>query len=172
MKKLISLLKAVLSQDMSLFKYKTKNNTSKLRKILFPVFLFGIVSVSIGTYAYMLADYNTIKILNLLTNESHNATGTIIHASGGLLDWPFEIIPNNSLWTVKTGSPSLVSLIQVSGKDETFESVSLDNYSALLCRIYDKQTQMFYNIVLTSTEDYLYKSLTDRINGSAKKRSL
>ena len=56
MKKLISLLKAVLSQDMSLFKYKTKNNTSKLRKILFPVFLFGIVSVSIGTYAYMLAE--------------------------------------------------------------------------------------------------------------------
>lgn len=56
MKKLISLLKAVLSQDMSLFKYKTKNNTSKLRKILFPVFLFGIVSVSIGAYAYMLAE--------------------------------------------------------------------------------------------------------------------
>ena len=53
--KLISLLKAVLTDDMNMFKYTTKKNSSKLKKILMPLFLFVIVSVSIGVYAYMIA---------------------------------------------------------------------------------------------------------------------
>ena len=53
--KLVSLLKAVLTDDMNMFKYTTKKNSSKLKKILMPLFLFVIVSVSIGVYAYMIA---------------------------------------------------------------------------------------------------------------------
>ena len=56
MKKLFSLLKAALSQDMNLFKYNTKQNSSKLKRFLFPVFLFLVVATSIGFYAYMLAE--------------------------------------------------------------------------------------------------------------------
>lgn len=56
MKKLFSLTKAALSQDMNMFKYGTKQNASKLKKILFPVFLFIIVGTSIGTYAYMIGE--------------------------------------------------------------------------------------------------------------------
>lgn len=54
--KTISLLKAVLSQDMNMFKYQAKRNSSKLKKILFPIFLFILVGVSIGTYAYMIGE--------------------------------------------------------------------------------------------------------------------
>ena len=56
MKKILSLLKASLSQDMNMFQYNTVKNSNKLKKVLFPIFLFGIVSVSIGSYAYMLAE--------------------------------------------------------------------------------------------------------------------
>ncbi|MDY5993589.1 MAG: hypothetical protein SPJ06_06375 [Bacilli bacterium] len=56
MKKFFSLLKAALSQDMNLFKYNTKQNSSKLKRFLFPVFLFLVVATSIGFYAYMLAE--------------------------------------------------------------------------------------------------------------------
>lgn len=54
--KTFSLLKAALSQDMNMFKYKAKRNSSKIKKILFPIFLFTIVCISIGTYAYMIAE--------------------------------------------------------------------------------------------------------------------
>ena len=56
MKKILSLLKASLSQDMNMFQYNTVKNSNKLKKVLFPIFIFGIVSVSIGAYAYMLAE--------------------------------------------------------------------------------------------------------------------
>lgn len=51
-----SLLKAALSQDMNIFKYSVKTNSSKLKKILFPMFLFMAVGYSIGIYAYMIAE--------------------------------------------------------------------------------------------------------------------
>lgn len=54
--KTISLLKAVLSQDMNLFKYSAKRNSRKLKKILFPVFLFAVVCFSIGFYAYTIGE--------------------------------------------------------------------------------------------------------------------
>lgn len=53
--KTYSLLKAALSQDMNMFKYSAKRNSSKLKKILFPIMLFILVGISIGTYCYMLA---------------------------------------------------------------------------------------------------------------------
>lgn len=54
--KTISLLKAVLTEDMNLFKYNTSKNSSKRTKILIPLVLFLIICFSIGTYAYNLAE--------------------------------------------------------------------------------------------------------------------
>ena len=49
-----SLLKAILTQDMNIFRYRTKSN-SKLSKISVPFLMFFIVSFCIGIYAYNLA---------------------------------------------------------------------------------------------------------------------
>lgn len=54
--KTFSLLKAVLSQDMNLFKYKAKSNSSKLKKMLLPISLFILLGFSVGFYAYGIAD--------------------------------------------------------------------------------------------------------------------
>ena len=54
--KTFSLLKAALSQDMNMFKYSAKRNSSKLKKTLFPILLFILIGVSIGTYAYMIGE--------------------------------------------------------------------------------------------------------------------
>lgn len=65
--KTYSLLKAAFSQDMNMFKYSTKKNSNKIIKLLFPILLFIIVCISIGTYAYMigekLAPYNLTYIM-------------------------------------------------------------------------------------------------------------
>ena len=53
--KTFSLLRAILSQDMNLFKYSTKENSSKIKKILLPIVLFLLVSFSIGSYAFMIS---------------------------------------------------------------------------------------------------------------------
>lgn len=55
MKKLVSLLKAVMSQDMSLFKYKVKPNSSRLKQVLFPLMIFIIIMSAVASYAYMFA---------------------------------------------------------------------------------------------------------------------
>ena len=49
---IISLLKAILTQDMNLFKYKTKSNSSKLKKLILPIILFIIISFSIGSLLF------------------------------------------------------------------------------------------------------------------------
>ena len=54
--KLLSLIKAVLSQDMNVFKYSAGKNAGKLKKVILPLFLFVIVSTSVGYYAYMIAE--------------------------------------------------------------------------------------------------------------------
>lgn len=53
MGKLSSLLKAIMSQDMNLFRFKAKKGTSQLKKLLFPVILSLIFMCSIGTYLYI-----------------------------------------------------------------------------------------------------------------------
>ncbi len=55
MSKIISLLKAVMSQDMNLFRYKLKKKSSKISSIMFPIFLTILVMAGIGTYAVMFA---------------------------------------------------------------------------------------------------------------------
>lgn len=66
MEKLISLLKATMSQDMSLFKIKFKNE-SKINKIILPIVLALIVMFSVGSYAVILAEelvtYNLTYII-------------------------------------------------------------------------------------------------------------
>lgn len=50
-----SLLKAILTQDMSIFKYRTKSD-NKLFKLFVPLLLFSLVSFCIGLYAYKIAE--------------------------------------------------------------------------------------------------------------------
>ena len=54
--KTISLLKAVLSENMNLFNYQTKKNSKKISKLLIPIFLFLIVCFSVGMYANALGE--------------------------------------------------------------------------------------------------------------------
>ncbi len=65
MKKLKSLLKAILSQDMNLFKYNIKNKKSKSRgrSLMLPLVLALIIMYAIGTYLALLA--NELSKLNL-----------------------------------------------------------------------------------------------------------
>lgn len=53
--KTISLLRAVLTEDMNLFKYTSGKNTSKIKKVILPMILFLMVGYSIGYYAYLIA---------------------------------------------------------------------------------------------------------------------
>lgn len=54
MKKNISLLKAILTNDMNMFKYRTKSNSSKYKKMLLPIFLFLVVVSSILGYSMLI----------------------------------------------------------------------------------------------------------------------
>ncbi len=55
MKKLFSLLKAVMSQDMNIFVYKSKKDSSKLSRILMPVLLALLVMYAVGSMYLPLA---------------------------------------------------------------------------------------------------------------------
>lgn len=54
MKKLVSLLKATMSQDMNLFKIKT-NQKTRVGKVVFPLLIALLIMISIGGYAGVLA---------------------------------------------------------------------------------------------------------------------
>lgn len=54
--KIFSLIKAAFSQDMNMFKYKSKRNSSKAKKIILPIVLFCLICFSISTYAFALAE--------------------------------------------------------------------------------------------------------------------
>ncbi|MGM9881836.1 MAG: hypothetical protein ACI31S_03220 [Bacilli bacterium] len=54
--KTISLLKAVLSQNMNMFRYSAKKSSSKFTQKILPIMLFIMVSLGIGTYAYMIGE--------------------------------------------------------------------------------------------------------------------
>ena len=67
--KIISLLKAILSEDMNLFKYKTKKKG--IFKILIPILLFFIIGFSIGSLLYTISEelskyHLTYVILSLM----------------------------------------------------------------------------------------------------------
>ena len=52
---MLSLLKAVLTEDMNIFSLKSNVKSQLVKKYLFPFFLFTAVGFGIGTYAYEIA---------------------------------------------------------------------------------------------------------------------
>ena len=101
--KLISLLKAVLSQDMNMFKYSVGKNASKLKKVSLPLLLFVIVSISIGYYAYLIAEVLTPMNLTYIMLSMFMAVVTMltfiegIYKSQGIL---FEAKDNDMLFSL------------------------------------------------------------------------
>lgn len=53
---MFSLIKAAFSQDMNIFRYKSKRNSSKRQKLILPIFLFCMIVISISLYAYEIAE--------------------------------------------------------------------------------------------------------------------
>ena len=101
--RLLSLLKAVLSQDMDMFKYSAGKNASKFKKIILKIFLFIIVSVSIGYYAYVIAEILAPLHLTDIMLSMFIAVVTIltfvegIYKSQGIL---FEARDNDMLFSL------------------------------------------------------------------------
>lgn len=102
MGKLISLLKATMSQDMNLFKIKSKNE-SNARKIVLPIVLALIVMFSIGSYAVMFAEelapknltYIILTIFIMVTSLLTIIEG--VYKSQGIL---FEAKDNDLLFSL------------------------------------------------------------------------
>ncbi len=103
MKKMVSLIKAVFTEDMNLFKYKTKANSSSFKKIVFPLFLACVVMYAVGTYFYLLAEplakvnltYIMLSIVLLLVTILTFIEG--IYKSGGIL---FDAKDNDLLFSL------------------------------------------------------------------------
>lgn len=101
--KFLSLLKATFSEDMNLFKYSAGRNASPLKKILLPVFLFLLVTYSIGIYAYEIAKvlaplnltYIMLSIFLMMVTVISFMEG--IHKSQGIL---FEARDNDLLFSL------------------------------------------------------------------------
>lgn len=102
MKKLLSLLKATMSQDMSLFRIKAKNE-SGARKIVLPIVLSLVVMFSIGSYAAILAEelapshltYIVLTIFIMVTSLLTIIEG--VYKSQGIL---FEARDNDLLFSL------------------------------------------------------------------------
>lgn len=102
MRKLVSLLKATMSQDMNLFKIKSKNEP-KTRKIVLPIVLAFIVMFSIGSYAVMFAEelapknltYIILSIFIMVTSLLTVIEG--VYKSQGIL---FEAKDNDLLFSL------------------------------------------------------------------------
>lgn len=102
MKKLLSLLKATMSQDMSLFRIKAKNE-SGARKIVLPIVLALVVMFSIGSYAAILAEelapshltYIVLTIFVMVTSLLTIIEG--VYKSQGIL---FEARDNDLLFSL------------------------------------------------------------------------
>lgn len=102
MKKLLSLLKATMSQDMSLFRIKAKNESSA-RKVVLPIVLALVVMFSIGSYAAILAEelapshltYIVLTIFVMVTSLLTIIEG--VYKSQGIL---FEARDNDLLFSL------------------------------------------------------------------------
>ena len=102
MKKLLSLLKATMSQDMSLFRIKARNE-SRARKIVLPIVLALLVMFSVGSYVAILAEelapshltYIVLTIFIMVTSLLTIIEG--VYKSQGLL---FEARDNELLFSL------------------------------------------------------------------------
>lgn len=101
--KTISLLKAVLTEDMNMFKYTAKNSDGKIKKILLPIILFIIVGLSIGYYALMIAEpLHQVKLTYIMLSMFIAMVSIItlfegIYKSQGIL---FEAKDNDLLFSL------------------------------------------------------------------------
>ena len=102
MKKLLSLLKATMSQDMSLFRIKARNE-SRARKIVLPIVLALVVMFSVGSYVAILAEklapshltYIVLTIFIMVTSLLTIIEG--VYKSQGIL---FEARDNELLFSL------------------------------------------------------------------------
>ena len=109
MRKLLSLLKASMSQDMNLFKFKNRNE-SKIRKITLPVILTLILMFSIGSYAAILAEelapnhltYIVLTMFIMITSLLTLIEG--VYKSQGIL---FEAKDNDLLFSLPISKPKI-----------------------------------------------------------------
>lgn len=151
MKKLISLLKATMSQDMSLFKIKSKNE-SKFSKIILPIVLALIVMFSVGSYAAMLAEelvkynltYIILTIFIMLTSLLTIIEG--VYKSQGIL---FEAKDNDLLFAMPISKSKIffTRLFKLISFEFLYNSLFM--FPAMLVyAMYEKTSISFYIISL------------------------
>jgi len=67
MKKFFSLLRAVMSQDMQMFRFKAKNNATGIKKAIIPILLAALVLYAVGTmYLPLAMELNEANALYIL----------------------------------------------------------------------------------------------------------
>ena len=151
MKKLISLLRATMSQDMSLFKIKSKNE-SKFSKIILPIVLALIVMFSVGSYAAMLAEelvkynltYIILTIFIMLTSLLTIIEG--VYKSQGIL---FEAKDNDLLFSMPISKSKIFFTRLFKFISFEFLYNSLFMFPAMLVyAMYEKTSISFYIISL------------------------
>ena len=151
MKKLVSLLKATMSQDMNLFRIRTKNE-SKTRKMVLPIFLFLVVMFSIGSYAAMFAEelapmnltYIILTMFIMLTSLLTLIEG--IYKSQGIL---FEAKDNDLLFSLPITKSKIFSVRVFKLITFQFLYNSLFMLPAIIVyAMYEKPNVSFYAISL------------------------
>ena len=149
MKKLLSLLKATMSQDMSLFRIKARNE-SRARKIVLPIVLALLVMFSVGSYVAILAEelapshltYIVLTIFIMFTSLLTIIEG--VYKSQGIL---FEARDNELLFSLPI-TQSKIFFIRIF-KLITFQFLynSLFMLPAIIVyAIYEKTNVSFYLI--------------------------
>ena len=151
MKKLISLLKATMSQDMSLFKTKSKNK-SKFNKMILPIVLALIVMFSVGSYAAMLAEelvkynltYIILTIFIMVTSLLTIIEG--VYKSQGIL---FEAKDNDLLFSMPISKPKIffTRLFKLISFEFLYNSLFMLP-AMLVYAMYEKTSISFYIISL------------------------
>lgn len=151
MKKLISLLKATMSQDMSLFKIKSKNE-SKFNKIILPIVLGLIVMFSVGSYAAMLAEelvkynltYIILTIFIMVTSLLTIIEG--VYKSQGIL---FEVKDNDLLFSMPISKSKIffTRLFKLISFEFLYNSLFMLP-AMLVYAMYEKTSVSFYAISL------------------------
>lgn len=108
-----SLLKAALSQDMSMFKYNAGKNASPIKKIMLPVLLFLLVCYSVGIYAYEIGKVLEPAHLTYVMLSIFLMAVTIIsfmegiHKSQGIL---FEAKDNDLLFSLPIKKSQIITI--------------------------------------------------------------
>ena len=151
MKKLISLLKATMSQDMSLFKTKSKNK-SKFNKMILPIVLALIVMFSVGSYAAMLAEelvkynltYIILTIFIMVTSLLTIIEG--VYKSQGIL---FEAKDNDLLFSMPISKSKIffTRLFKLISFEFLYNSLFMLP-AMLVYAMYEKTSISFYIISL------------------------